>query len=66
MFIDLSIILPDLIALTEWILMVPNSNWSDKPISFYNQFYLVNCDVMNFVIDPSTTDKLSREMSQYI
>jgi len=46
MFIDLLIILPDLIALTEWIQMVPNLNWSEKPISFYNQFYLVNCDVI--------------------
>ena len=36
MFIDLLIFWPDLIALTKWIQMVSNSNWSDIPISFYN------------------------------
>ena len=46
MFVDLLIILPDLIALRKWIQMVPKSIWSEKPISIYNKFYLVNCDVI--------------------
>ena len=50
MFFDSSIILPDLIGLVEWIVMVPNSSWSEKPILFYNQFYKCNGRTANVFV----------------
>ena len=67
MFIDLSIILPDLIALMEWILMIPNSNCPVKPILFYNQFHLVNCDVRRQSVRPSIiNDKDLRKTTLFV